>query len=341
METQVRSAIKQKYVAALEEKYQLLQAAIQSIDKRNQELRELPNVEKNEISKKTVDLPDKSLIDAFFDAKARMLRAERISRNLKNANKTLDLRLSNAEKLLKTERENEHVHYVAMLSPTAAKLMKSQKSKNSSQIQGQTLEIAYLKRQIQAIEDLKNGAVPKPRGSLNINFDEIIRKEEKNLQNIQAKSSKNRETFSSLVNEHLSRSNSLQDSIKSHNDYAASFAEFQTSYNAATGNINALPFHALLDILKEESSRTTKEGLEAAIDSLEREKAMILERLQKMGVDDEESAELKHEINVQLLYLSHVTAVAEKALCKLSARKQPVDPLETLKIEIAEMEIND
>ena len=344
MEEEVRNQIIQKSISALESKLHLLTAAVENVQKRNEELKSLPQVNQTEILETTPNLPDQQTLREFYEAKSRLEKTKRNYENLKKANEQLTDRLNKGEKLLRQEREKANFRNIQMLSPTAAKIINprlAQENPRHNSIPGQTLEIEYLRRQLQAIQDLKNGAVPKPHGTIDINFDELIERERRKLEKITQKKEKNKEIFTTLLENRLSESNSLQESIDNHSAFASSFSQFQSSYNQATDNIDALPFRSLLHILKEQSTNTTREGLQAAIDSLSHEKAMIIDRLEKMGVDDEESVDLKHEIQVKLLHLAHITAVAEKGLCKLSARKPPIDPLETMKIENAEMELQD
>ena len=345
MEEQVRKQIKEKSIFALESKLAFLTTATDEIKNRNEQLKNLPFIHQTQLSEKNVDLPNQEILKQYFDSKARFSRSKRIYSNLKKANEQLNDRLKKGENLLNLEKEKERYKYIQMLSPTAAKILNpklAQKTQQkSSSIQGQQLESSYLKKQLQAIEELRNGAVPKPRGTIDINFDELIDKENRKLDQIRQMKKHNKNKFSRLLKDRMNESNTLQESIQNHSKFANSFAEFQAAYNSAADNIDALPFRSLLNILREESSRNTREGLETALRSLEKEKSMIIERLEKMGVDDEESADLKHEIQVKLLHLAHVTATAEKGLCKLSARTPPVDPLETIKIENTEMELEE
>ena len=344
MEEEVRNQIREKSISALESKLALLSSAVESVQQRNEELKSLPEVNKKEILEIQTNLPDQQTLKEFYEARERLQKSKRKYENLKKANEQLNDRLLKGEKLLRQEKEKAKFRNIQMLSPTAAKIINQQLAKEKPQqnsIQGQTLEIEYLKKQLQAIRELKNGAVPRPHGTIDINFDELIEAERQKLDEIQQRKERNKQRFTSLLEKCLSEGNTLQESIDNHSEFANAFAHFQSSYNRATDNIDALPFVSLLGILKEQSSKTTREGLEAAIDSLNREKEMIIDRLEKMGVDDEESVDLKHEIQVKLLHLAHITAVAEKGLCKLSARKPPVDPLETMKIENTEMELED
>ncbi|EAY10489.1 hypothetical protein TVAG_484000 [Trichomonas vaginalis G3] len=343
MEEEISIAIKQKSISSLENKLQLLRTALNGINARNTELQSMPPLQRLDLTLNQPNILNNThLIEENFRANTRYQKAKQQLSNMQKANEQLDIRIQKAQQLLNQERGEAKLRNVALLSPTAAKLLSKNGDLNKipqqNQMVRQAIEVTHLTEQINAIEQLKNGAQPKPLGVLSINFDQLIQQENSKLQRLIAEKDEASNKFVRSIEFYLEKSNKFEDAQQSHAMYAQSFKKFQKSYNTATDNIESLPFHALLNILKNESTKSTVNNLNDVIDSLHKECKVIEYRLEKMGVDDQESSELKHKIKVQLLYLSHITAIAEKALCKMSARKPPLDPLETLQIDISEME---
>lgn len=343
MEEEISIAIKQKSISSLEKKLELLTNALQQVNARNTELQSIKPLQRFDIPQNDhLYVSNPQIIEENYRANTRYQKARQHLSNLQRANEQLALRIQKAQQLLHEEQERSKLRNLALLSPTAAQLLKKKNdfqtpTQNSSSF-GQSLEINHLTEQIQAIQALKNGVLPKPLGILSVNFDQLIQQENSKLQRLTSEKDEISQQFVQLLQTYLQKSDEFETAAQSHEEYAQAFKRFQKAYNEATDNIESLPFSALLNILKVESSKTTVDNLDQVYDSLNKEYKVLEDRLEKMGVDDQESVDLKSEIRVQLLYLSHVTAIAEKALCKMSARKPPIDPLETYQIDIAEME---
>lgn len=337
---ELRRQIKERYVASLQHKLNVLQTAIGKIKERNETLRFLPQkISVDNVSSRDSSIPDQETINNYLQIKSRILRDREQLSTLMLASEELQNRINKAENLLSERRKAEELKYLRIISPTAARYAQQQPIiPKQSTLSGHQIERKYLKEQIKAIQQLKEGAEPRPQGNLNIDFDSMIRDEQMKLDKLTSLKESISTNFAHNIEKFLSKSNTLDESINAHTEFAEQFTKFQEAYNEATDKIEASPFRSLISILRRESAQTNRAAQQALLESLAAEHEMIVGRLAKMGVDDAEAAELKREVKFRLLYLEHVTAIAEKGLQNVSARGSAVDPVEKMLVEIAEME---
>ena len=332
--------IKNNSKELLIKKAEILKIAIKKIEERNNFLTQLPEFQTtNLLPENQIKLPNKDIMNNYFKARSRLLFIEKRFERLSFGKNELDNRIESAKQLLKEEKEKQMAKFVSYLSPTAASFLKNtifSQNRNNSINTSQSLEIINLKTQIEAIKSLKSGIKPKPRGFLSVDFDSLIQEENDNLKNILLIKDQHMDRFVNYLKNFFGLSDSFNSTIISHSNFAQSFTNFHNSYLNASNSIENQKFCTVLHYLQKEINQQTQQHKNFIIDSINKEKKLIFELLEKIGIDDDLSSQLKEEIEIQLLYLGHLTAIAEKTLCKLSKRIEPIDPLDSLELEIAE-----
>jgi len=339
---QVTETIHQESIDLLEKKMGILKEAIHLIERRNINLKSFKGWNNQmQLSQTHFKAPDENMMNEYFQSRSRLLRAEKRHERLVNADHQLNQRIEVAKRLLAEKREAAKSKYIALLSPTAAQFISQKYNKNQSNNQtivGQSLEILNLKSQIEAINAIKSGEEPKPRGALSMDFDSVLYEEKEKLKSVLEQKKQNLKEFEENIQKYLNVSYCFSKFVNSHSLFAQAFANFEAEYQSATNVIEAKPLISLLSYVKNEIDHKTQEHMDFVLQTLDNEKAMITELFDTFGIESDDISSIKKEIDIKLLYLKHLTAVAEKTLCKFSARKEPIDPLDIIEVEISELQ---
>lgn len=323
----------------LQQKLLILQNLNSKLSKRNEYIKQNYNFE--EISSlstnQSIQFPNSSDIERLAQSRKRCFIAKTKNQKLKLANKALDNRIKTANTKLQQQQEQYNNDAIAMLSPTAARYLGIKQNQSEQKvIQQRIVETTMLEKQLEAIMDLKNGAKPRAYLKNDIKLDPYINEAKNELNNINESNAVLSQHLKEVVKNYLSKDN-YHVSLSLQKRATESFNEFLQSYHRASNTINEKPLKSLLIKLKQKVQEEDENKYQAIIKSLDSERQMILKQLAFYGNDDEELSSLKEEIDFQLLYLSHLTAVAGKALSKMSTIQEPIDPIENIEADIAEM----
>jgi hypothetical protein len=96
----------------------------------------------------------------------------------------------------------------------------------------------------------------------------------------------------------------------------------------------------MIENLRTKVVQEQHERSEAILRDLTAERQFLINELGARGGLDEEGMRMKKEIELQMIYLGHLTTVAGKALSRMSTQKEPIDPVENLQADIAEKEMS-
>lgn len=323
----------------LQKKLIILQNLNAKLTERNEFLKQNFNFEEITSESQNQDLtqPNSSDIERLVQAKREHFIAETKNRKLKMASATLEKRIETANAKLQEQQQRYTDEAVAALSPTAAKYLGIKQNQTEQKvIQQRIVETTMLEKQLEAIMDLKNGAKPRSFHQSDVNLEPFINEAKIELNNIDNENANLGNYLKQIIQNYLSKDD-YQATLSSQKRATDSFNEFLQSYHKASNTINEKPLKSLLRKLKYKVQNEDEEKYQAILESLTSEKQMILKQLAFYGNGDEEISSLKEEIDFQLLYLSHLTAVAGKALSKMSTIKEPIDPVENIEADIAEI----
>ncbi|KAH0786885.1 hypothetical protein GPJ56_009262 [Histomonas meleagridis] len=337
MELEAKVNIKLQTIRNLQNKSASLQNVIEELSRRNEFLKANSYFEEvKPLPPNQYKTPDQNLVEQYFYARREYLLSEKKNQRLKNAHQTLSQRIEIAHSKLLEQQHKYQEESIQMLSPTVANILSIKPTQKSHVVPERIIEKTMLEKQLEAIIALQHGVKPQSPFKPIIDLDSRIRRVKEELHKSQATNQKLSAELSEAVKNYLSRSD-YHNSFSTQAIVSDSFGRFLDSYHKATNSIQEKPLKMLLKELNENVRQSDHQKYEALVNSLNSEKEMIAQQLANYGSGDESIASLKDEINFQLLYLSHLTAVAGKALSKLSTEKEPIDPVEKIEADIAEM----
>jgi hypothetical protein len=119
---------------------------------------------------------------------------------------------------------------------------------------------------------------------------------------------------------------------------SSAFSKFLSAYHAASFAIDTLPHQRMLADLRQRAFEEQSAAVESIRSDLEIERDFLVQELIARGGSDEEGIQIKSEIEVELLHLRHLAAVAGAALARMTAQPPPIDPIDCMQLEIAERE---
>jgi hypothetical protein len=265
----------------------------------------------------------------------RLLESKR--ERLARAAELLDRRIDSATRLLAQQRHEAALRAVRSLSPTAAGLLHSPAAPPPPE---PLIELSLFQTQLDAIRALKSGAIPKPPGEISIDFPAELQRHQARLRE-QADETRR---LIARVSEALARCFGDDNGIGVHevarDRLAATFAKFTSAYHSAAYAADTLPHRRLIADLRARAAAERAQAAEDIRSDLEIERQFLMRELADRGAGDEDAALMRHEIEVELVYLRHLTAIAGTALAKMSAHPAPIDPVEVMQLDIAESEVS-
>lgn len=284
------------------------------------------------------ECPPRELIEQFYEARRQSLLAQKKKQSLLQIQNHLKERIANAEAILQKEKQESHYRAVVSLSPTAAELLKIKLPQAVRPSKTTIIESTIFEEQLDAIKALKEGISPRPYGEVKYDFDKELEQINEKIAKIKSKNNQ------LLLNITVSVNNFLQDSAALDNELAQrekdmlSFQKFAKTYYNSNNEIEKLKYTKLLNIIKTIRNNVQEKRFDELLAHLNAEKQMIDEQLSSFGAGDFETNSLKSEIEFQMLYLGHLTAIAGKALSNISTEKVPPDPVEEMQAEIMHMQ---
>jgi hypothetical protein len=259
---------------------------------------------------------------------------------MRRASEILNRRITDAKNLLKEQRRVNELRSVNSLSRTAAQLLQVT-STSVAASPTHVLELTMFQTQLEAIRALKSGAVPKPPGETSVDFPAEIAAKEEQLAQQNAETRALMARLSQSLTNFYSEENGVAAEASSRARLASAFSKFLSSYHSASYAIDALPHTKMLSELRRKVESERDAAFSHIREDLQIEKEFLLRELVARGGTDEEGAQMKREIEVELIHLRHLAAVAQTALARLSAQPPPLDPVESMQLDIVEKEARD
>ena len=259
---------------------------------------------------------------------------------LEAARGLLDQRIASASRVLSLKQAQYAYDAMSLLSSTAQASTQSPSRRTDSQSRDPLIELSMFERHLAAIDELRNGVKPKLYGDISVNIDEYLAKEEA-LMHEHSRSAE-RELLMHQLRESLQQlyqdGVSWQAEVDARNRVSDAFSRFVGAYQKEKYDISTFRLREVDRVLKEITKCGGDWNAAELLRNLEAEKQFLGEELAARGIGDAEMVELKEQMETQLLYLQHLTAVAGSALGRVGTGKVPVDVIEKMKVDIAEME---
>ena len=256
---------------------------------------------------------------------------------LESAFKLLDRRIESASRI-RAEKKREHAREsMGLLSATAQTGIHGG-SRPVDPARESVVELDMFRRQLAAIEDLRSGAKPKLCGDVPVNIDSWIAGEEEQARRHAGEVDRLLEQLQNSLKHLYEDGTAWKTEVYVRNRVSDAFAAFVGAYQKGKYNLSTFKLRVVSEALKSLAARGGDWNATELLQNLESERQFLIEELVARGIGDAEMDELKKQIEIQLLYLQHLTAVAGSALCRVGTHQPPVDVLERMKVDIAEME---
>lgn len=279
--------------------------------------------------------PSNELIERYYETHRKLNLARRNLDRLYQTHRHLSVRITNAHEILQREKQEKHNRAILAFSPTVAKL-KDIRPQTSNISKPSVIESTMFKEQLEAIEKLKNGFTPRQYGEIKYDFDGEIKNLDREIERVQSENNDLLQKITTNINRFLQDSTAIKNELMQREKDMSSFKNFAQTYYNSNNEIEKLKYIILHQVMKSKRDEIQNKRIDELISHLSSEKQMIDEQLSSFG--DDETNKLKSEIEFQKLYLGHLTAIAGKALSKMSTEKEPADPVLEMKAEIMSME---
>lgn len=339
--SEIKDQVEQQMRLKLIKKAEILENMIQKVQERNEYLQsalDQPDINIHEPI--NFPFPNKEVLTAHIIAQRRNNLSKRKNERLHQANKKLVQRISKARTLLAEQKLRKSVKDLELLSPTAAEYHRKQikQWKAYSPPGTANIETTALENQLKAVKDLQNGIKPNRLLPIRFNFDLAIEQAKSELDYLQEANKSRFNQLSKRIDQYMNDTRLLNQYSQQRVELTDHFTELVSKYHNVTYEIAQFPYKKALQIMQSTSHNNEKTRLNQMIGSLEEEKELLQGQLIYSGAGDEETVSLKTELEISLLYLSHLTAIAGKTLCRMSTNKEPLDPIENMEADIIEME---
>lgn len=338
-----QALIKKEIKAAIDKQQSQMKSVIQCTRKRNEYLSQQISNYKKSIAQplnfpKPPDHPPHELIEQYYETHRRLCLAQKNRDRLYHTQHHLSERIKSAHAILQREREEKYNRAVLAFSPTVARLKGIQNPQPSGNMKFSVIESTIFKEQLEAIEKLSNGVLPRQYGEIKYPFDNKMELLDKEIENTKLENEQLLQKITTNTNAFLKDSNAIQNELMQRQNDMTSFQNFAQKYYNSNNEIEKLKYTKLLQVMKTIRDDVQNKRIDELYSHLSSEKEMIDEQLSSFGADDYETNKLKSEIDFQMLYLGHLTAIAGKALSRISTEKEPADPVDEMKAEIYSMQ---
>lgn len=277
-----------------------------------------PNTsETSETCQSTAQLSD-NLISQLNEAQRRKMMIQKRDRLLK-IHDHLDKRIRKADQIIKQEKEQKRNKAIFELSPTVAELLQIPTPVQPINQKKQINESELFDEQILAIQQIQSGAVPRQVGQLHFDFEKELNHINKETEEWSQKQQK----LISEVASYIKNTDLLDQEIKQRQADIEKYLQYVSCYSNSNHEIEKLQY---------------EKQLEQLYYSLSQEKQMIEHQNSFFGSSDLETIQLKDQVELQMLYLRHLQAIAGRALSNVSDLPGPSDPVEIMNAEILQME---
>ena len=339
-----KTQIKEEIKAAVDFQQSQMKSVIECSRRRNEYLEELSKFEGPEESDfpECPEHPPHELIEQYYESRRRYLLAGKNRDRLSQIQNQLSERIENAQSILEREQQEKNDRAIYALSPTVARLLGIQIPQNSSFMRnnnnGSNIEYTMLKDQLDAIADLKSGTSPRQYGEVKYDFDGEIDLLDREIKQIKSQNDLLLQEITTNINNFLQDSTAIQNELTQREKDVSSFQNFAKVYYNSINEIEKLKYTKLLQVMKAKRNDAQNERFDELITHLNQEREIIDKQLSSLGTSDFETIKLKSEIEFQMLYLGHLTAIAGKALSRISTENPPPDPVEEMRAEIIHMQ---
>jgi hypothetical protein len=332
-ELEAERDIREQFIGRLRSKSEVLYTLIHQLGARNDSLKATSYAAVESRPPIRPARPSADLLTRYFDTHQEILALREKYDNLLNADRLLDRRIESASRLLEKQTSDKAARAIRLLSPTAAAHLDVPESRPS--IARPFVELSMFENQLNAIAELKRGVVAKPSGKLSVNLDQEIERITARLR------------MSNRLCEQLTED--LAGAIKrlyaeaprgGRREFRGAYSNFLNAYHRATFSIDRFSEEQLFEMRRTTAAARERERAFQVLSDLNEERELLLEQLAARGGNDEEMMELRGEVEFALLHLSHLTAVAGKGLARISTEKEPIDPIDSMQAEIAELELH-
>lgn len=277
------------------------------------------------------------LLSRYLELRRKHSYLEQKSENLYAAETQLRAhRIPAAENLLRRRRLEEADAAVPLLSQTVGNLIGQRRMERTDPV---ILETTMVEKQLRAINDLNAGARPRSYGDIPINIDAEIAREEERRDRTRAEVEAKITDLSHALSKIFRKTQACNSIVSGRKRVVRAFVNFVKSYHSSKHELNNFPSKRIDEAISLIRQNADDYNANVLLKSLEGEREFLLEELRSRGISDPEMNEMKHEIDIRMIQLQHLTSVVGNALCRISTGTPPPDPVEKLKVEIAELEL--
>lgn len=331
--------VNEEFVDRLRDRVKDLNDLIEFISARNEQLQQILSTQGEDPTPDPF-IPTEihpELLSRYLELRRIHCDLQQKADNLRDAYTQLrDHRIPAAENLMRRRRMDECAAAVPLISPTVSNLNGQRRTARPDTV---IVETAMVDAQLRAIRELNAGAIPRSYGDLPLNINAEIAKEANLRDQKCAEVEAGIEELSHALGRIFRKMQASNSIISSRRRVAKAFAGFVRSYHSSKHELDNFPSKRIDEAFSIIRQYADDYNADVLLKSLQCEREFLLEELRSRGISDQEMNEMKHEIDIRLLQLQHLTSVTGKALCRISTGNPPPDPVERLKVEIAELEL--